>query len=43
MFVEKTDICNFADDNTWYKSSPSLLVVLNCLEHEIFIILIWFN
>ena len=24
MFIEKTDICNFKDDNTLYKSSPSL-------------------
>ena len=31
VFIEKTDICNFADDNTLYKSSPSLSVVLNCL------------
>ena len=23
MFIEKTDICNFPDDNTLYKSSPS--------------------
>ena len=34
MFTEKTDVCNFADDNTLYKSSPSLSVVLNCLEHD---------
>ena len=35
MFIEKTDIGNFADDNTIYKSSPSLSVVLNCIEHDI--------
>ena len=34
MFIEKTDICNFADDNTLYKSSPNRSVVLNCLEQE---------
>ena len=33
MFIEK--ICNFADDNTLWKSSPSLSVVLNCLQHDI--------
>ena len=43
MFIEKTDICNFADDNTLYKSSPSLSVVLNCLEHDITIALNWFK
>ena len=26
MFIEKSDICNFDDDNTLYKSSPSLSV-----------------
>ena len=43
MFIEKTDICSFVDDNTLNKSSPSLLVVLNCLEHEITIVLNWFK
>ena len=43
MFIEKTDICNFADDNTLYKASPSLLVVLNCLGHDITIVLNWFK
>ena len=43
MFIEKTDICNFADDNTLYKSSPSLSVVLNCLEHDTTIIINWFK
>ena len=43
MFIEKTDICNFADHNTLYKSSPSLSVVLNCLEHYITIVLNWFK
>ena len=39
MFIEKSDIYNFADDNTLYKSSPSLSVVLNCVEHDITILL----
>ena len=43
MFIEKSDICNFADDNTLYKSSPSLSVILNCLEHDITIVLNWFK
>ena len=44
MFIEKSGICNFADDNILYKSSPSVSVVLNCLEHEkITIYLNWFK
>ena len=43
MFIEKTDICNFADDNTLHKSSPSLSLELNCLEHDITIVLNWFK
>ena len=43
MFIEKTDICHFADDNTLYKSSPSLSVKLNCLEHDTTIVLNWFK
>ena len=39
MFIEKSDICNFVDVNTLYKSSPSLSVVLNCLEDDITIVL----
>ena len=40
MFIgKKNKICNFADDNTLYKSSPSLSVVLNCSEHDITIVL----
>ena len=35
MFIEKSDIWNFADGNTLYKSSPNLSVVVNCLEHDI--------
>ena len=43
MFIEKTIICNFGDDNTLYKYSPSLSVVLNCLERDITIALNWFK
>ena len=35
MFIEKTNICNFVDDNSLYKSSLSLSVVLNYLEHDL--------
>ena len=43
MFIENTDICKFADYNTLNKSSPNLSVVLNCLEHDILIVLNWFK
>ena len=32
MFIEKTDMCNFANDNTLYKSSPNLAVFLALLR-----------
>ena len=41
MLTEKSEIWNFKD--TSYKSSPSLLVVLNCFEHDITIVLNWFK
>ena len=43
MVIEKSGICNFADDNTLYKSRQSLSVVLNRLEHDIRIVLNWFK
>ena len=43
MFTEKTDICNFADDNILYKYSQNLSVVLNYLEDEVSIVLNWFK
>ena len=43
MFIEKSGICNFADDNILCKSSPNLSVVLICLEHYITIVLNWFK
>ena len=30
MFIEKTEIYNFVDDNNLYKSFPSLSIVLTC-------------
>ena len=43
IFIEKTDICNIVDDNTLHKSSSSLLIVLTCLEHDITIVLNYFE
>ena len=35
LFVERTKICNFADDNTIYRCDSDLEIVLEDLEHEI--------
>ena len=43
MFIEKSDICNFVDDNTLRKSSLSRSVVLDCFEHDITNALNWFK
>ena len=43
MFIEKSDICNFVDDNTLHKSSLSRSVVLDCFEHDITNALNWFK
>ena len=42
-FNEKTECCNFADDDILYKSSPNLSLVLNSLEHDLLIVLNWFK
>ena len=39
MFIRKTNSCNFADDNTLYKSSLNVSVGLSNLEHENLIVL----
>lgn len=39
MFIRKTNSCNFADDNSLYKSSLNVSVVLSNLEHENLIVL----
>ena len=33
--LEKTDLCNFADDNTIYSTADSLATVMDNLEHDI--------
>ena len=42
-FIKKSDIYNFANDNTLYESSPSVSVVLSCLEYDVTIVLNWFK
>ena len=41
--TEKTDICNFADDNTIYACAKTLQEIINNLEHDLSKILTWFS
>ena len=42
-FVEKTDICNFADDNTIYSCATSVNDVIENFQFELKIALKWFK
>ena len=39
LFIEKSDICKFADDNTLFSCGNNLSVILKSLEHDMKIIL----
>ena len=43
MFIEKTEICNFADDNTIYDCGEDLSNILENLKHDMKILLTWFR
>lgn len=43
LFIEKAEICNFADDNTLYCCSNSLDKVINSLEAAVLNCLSWFR
>ena len=43
MFVEKTEICNFADDNTIYDCGEDLSNILENLKDDLKILLKWFR
>ena len=43
MFIEKTEICNFADDNTIYDCTEDLSNILENLKHDLKILLKWFR
>ena len=43
MFIEKTEICSFADDNTIYDSGEDLSNILENLKHDLKILLKWFR
>ena len=34
LFIEKSDICKFADDNTLFYCKDNLSVILKSLEHD---------
>ena len=42
MFIEKSEICNFADDNI-YVCGEDLSNILENLKHDMKIILTWFR
>ena len=43
MFIEKTEVCNFADDNTIYDCGEDLSNILENLKHDLKILLKWFR
>ena len=43
LFIEKSDICKFTDDNTLFSCGDNLSVILKSLEHDMKILLRWFK
>ena len=43
LFIEKTNICNFADDNTIYSCNNNLQTILKKLKHDMVNVLKWFK
>ena len=43
MFIEKTEVCNFADDNTIYDCGKNFSNILQNLKHDLNILLKWFR
>ena len=43
MFIKKSEICNFADDNTIYDCGEDLSNILENLKHDMKILLKWFR
>jgi hypothetical protein len=43
LFIEKTEICNFADDNTIYSCGHDLSLLVNHIIHDMKIVLKWFT
>ena len=43
MSIEKTEVCNFADDNTIYDGGEDLSNILKSLKHDLKILLTYFR
>ena len=43
MFIEITEVCNFADDDTIYDCCKDLSNILENLKHDMKIVLKWFR
>ena len=43
LFIDKTEVCNFADDNTIYECGEDLSNILENLKHDLKILLKWFR
>ena len=43
MFIKKTNVCNFADDNSLYDWGEDLSDILENLKHDMTILLKWFR
>ena len=43
LFIEKTNICNFADNNTIYSCNNNLQTILKNLKHDMVNVLCWFK
>ena len=43
MFIEKTEVCNFADDNTIYDCGKDFYNILGNLKYDLKILLKWFR
>ena len=42
LVVKKSDICNFADDNTLFSHGSNFPLILNNVEHDMRNLLYWF-
>ena len=43
LFVESTEVCNFADDTTFFACEKDLNSLINRLEHDSLIAIEWFE
>ena len=43
LFIERTNICNFADDNTIYSCQNDLKTILEDLKYDMVTLLRWFK